>query len=66
MGITQTNISAIESGKPDKIDFLLMDKLCKIFEVDFSYFLEPNNQKQIIKGGKAVGYMADIQNFSLS
>ena len=65
LNITQTNLSAIESGKHDKIDFLLMDKICKVFEVDLNYFLDPNGQKQIIKGENAKGYMANIYNISI-
>ncbi|WP_435525693.1 hypothetical protein [Chryseobacterium indoltheticum] len=29
----------IESGNSKKIDFLLMDKICKFFDKDFEYFL---------------------------
>jgi transcriptional regulator with XRE-family HTH domain len=38
--IGQTTLSNIENGCTDKIDFLLMDKICKLFEVDFKYFTE--------------------------
>lgn len=41
--IGQTTLSNIENGCTDKIDFLLMDKICKIFEVDFKYFTEGDN-----------------------
>ena len=40
LNISQASLSEIESGKTKKIDFLLMDKVCKTFEVDFEYFLE--------------------------
>lgn len=43
LDISQTALSEIESGKTKKIDFLLMDKVCKIFNVDFDYFLNENS-----------------------
>jgi transcriptional regulator with XRE-family HTH domain len=39
LDISQTALSEIESGKTKKIDFLLMHKVCEIFDVDFDYFL---------------------------
>ena len=38
LGISQTTLHNIESDNPQKIDFLLMDKVCNIFDKDFSYF----------------------------
>jgi len=38
LGISQTTLHNIETGNPHKIDFLLMDKVCNIFDKDFSYF----------------------------
>lgn len=43
LDISQTALSEIESGKTKKIDFLMMDKVCKIFDVDFDYFLNNNS-----------------------
>lgn len=39
-GVSQTKIHDIVSGKTQKIDFLFMQKVCEIFEVDFEYFVE--------------------------
>lgn len=39
LAISQTTLSEIESGKTKKIDFLLMHKVCEIFNVEFDYFL---------------------------
>ncbi|MDR3273397.1 MAG: helix-turn-helix domain-containing protein [Flavobacteriaceae bacterium] len=40
LDISQTKLHNIESGHSQKIDFLLMDKVCKVFDKDFEYFLE--------------------------
>lgn len=63
LGISQTALCEIESGKTKKIDFLLMDKVCKEFEVDFDYFIESKHLKQINKDN-AIGYLADNQVFN--
>ena len=39
LNISQTALSEIESGKTKKVDFLLMDKVCNVFVVNFDYFL---------------------------
>lgn len=51
--IGQTTLSNLENGYTDKVDFLLMDKICKLFEVDFKYFTEENNVFHVTnnKGG---------------
>ena len=46
LAIAQATLSNIESGHTQKIDFALMDKVCKEFDVDFEYFSET---KQINK-----------------
>lgn len=56
LDISQTTLSEIESGKTKKIDFLLMDKICKEFEVGFDYFLEDNPVYNVNKNiGGVVG-----------
>jgi len=42
LGVSQTTLHNIETGNPQKIDFLLMDKVCNIFDKDFSYFANDN------------------------
>ena len=42
LGISQTALCEIESGKTKKIDFLLINKIRKEFKVDFDYFLDDN------------------------
>jgi transcriptional regulator with XRE-family HTH domain len=40
LGVSQGDLSKIENDQTKKIDFLLMDKVCKEFDVDFRYFTE--------------------------
>ncbi len=49
LDISQTSLSEIESGKNRKIDFLLIDKICALFDVDFDYFLEEKSNNKIKK-----------------
>lgn len=65
LGIGQTTLGNIESGDTKKIDFLLMDKICKVLEVDFDYFFEETKLKQINKDS-STGYIADTQIFNIS
>ena len=52
LGISQTTLHNIETGNPQKIDFMLMDKVCNVFDKDFSYFANDhvvnNNVKENI------------------
>ncbi len=41
LNIAQSTICKIESGNTDKVDFLLMQKICEYFEINFEYFTEP-------------------------
>ena len=49
LGVSQGDLSKIENDQIKKIDFILMDKVCKEFDVDFSYFLESNQINKIAK-----------------
>ena len=49
LGISQTTLHNIETGNPRKIDFLLMDKVCNIFDKDFSYFAHDNVTNNNVK-----------------
>jgi len=40
LDVSQTTLHNIESENSKKIDFALMDKVCKIFDKDFSYFTD--------------------------
>ncbi|WP_293870659.1 helix-turn-helix transcriptional regulator [Flavobacterium sp.] len=65
LGIAQNTLGLIENGDTKKIDFLLMDKICKVFEVDFNYFIDEVKYKQINKPN-ATGYLAETQHIELS
>jgi transcriptional regulator with XRE-family HTH domain len=52
LDISQTTLCNIESGKSEKIDFLLMDKVCKVFEKDPDYFLDNSVVNNSIKENK--------------
>lgn len=57
LGISQATLSNIESGETKKIDFLLMDKVCQEFEIDFSYFIKGDKHINKVKqnnGGAVV------------
>lgn len=65
LGISQSTLSNIESENSQKIDFHLMDKVCKVFDKDFSYFAEDktvNNNVDNNNGG-VVGYNHGTINF---
>lgn len=65
LGISQGTLCNIESGDTKKIDFLLMDKICKEFDVDFEYFTSRASLKQINRD-KSTGYLGHNQNFTVS
>ena len=62
LDISQTTICNIESGDTGRIDFLLMDKICKEFKVNFDYFIEDKQVNNIEKDKGNVGYNI-INNF---
>lgn len=57
LGIAQTTLCNIESGLAKKIDFLLVNKVCLEFDVDFNYF---TGNTQANKVGKMGGVQAII------
>lgn len=58
LGIGQAALCKIESGKTKEVSFALMDKVCKIFDVDFDYFNSSNNNTNNIEriDGGIVGF----------
>lgn len=40
LDISQSNLSRIENGTVEKVDFLLMQKVCDFFDVESDYFME--------------------------
>ncbi len=61
LGIAQNTLGLIENGDTKKIDFMLMDKICKIFEVDFNYFIDEMKYKQDNKPN-VTGYLAETRH----
>lgn len=53
IGISQAGIHDLISGKTKKIDFLLMHKVCEVFDVGFEYFLE-NTQNYHVKSNAGI------------
>jgi transcriptional regulator with XRE-family HTH domain len=43
LGISQTTLCNIECGRNKKVDFLLIDKICREFNVGFDCFLSKNS-----------------------
>ncbi|MDH6254248.1 DNA-binding Xre family transcriptional regulator [Chryseobacterium sp. H1D6B] len=39
--ISQSKLSKIENGKIKKVDFILMEKICRFFSISNSEFLDP-------------------------
>ena len=48
LNVAQTSVSNFESNKPIP-DFLVMQKVCEVFEVGFEYFVENENEKYVFK-----------------
>lgn len=40
LNISQSCLSSIENGETDKIDFLLMQKVCEVFKIKPEFFFE--------------------------
>ena len=52
VGVSQTKIHEIVSGKTKKVDFLVMQKVCEVFEVGFEYFIEENSTNNNVEKAK--------------
>jgi transcriptional regulator with XRE-family HTH domain len=65
LGIAQATLSNIESGDTKKVDFLLMDKVCKEFEVSFDYFVDDKQVNNVDKNEGTIAYsVGTINNLS--
>lgn len=65
LGIAQTTLCNIESGSTKKIDFLLMDNICKEFKINFDYFIEKKGLNQVNKDS-SIRYMEGKQVLNIS
>ncbi|MCL2289639.1 MAG: helix-turn-helix domain-containing protein [Bacteroidetes bacterium] len=63
LGVSQTTLHNIESGNSQKIDFLLMDKVCNIFDKDFSYFANDSVINNNVKENKG---QVSCENFTIN
>ncbi|WP_445455760.1 helix-turn-helix domain-containing protein [Flavobacterium sp. HNIBRBA15423] len=64
LDIAQTTLSNIESGQTQKIDFALMDKICKEFDVDLGYFTESKQVNKVKKNEGTIAYnVGTVYNF---
>lgn len=61
LGIAQTSISNIEADK-NIPDFLLMEKICNLFNVDLDYFSENRIENCISKKNDANKSSGEIEN----
>ena len=51
LNVAQTSVSNFESNKTIP-DFLVMQKVCEVFEVGFEYFIEENSTNNNVKKAK--------------
>lgn len=54
LDIEQATLSKIESDKTEKLDFLMINKLCDIFQKDFHYFLPEQGNTYNIENNNGV------------
>jgi len=62
LGISQGTLHNIESGHSRKIDFLLMDKICQIFDKDFKYFLDGKTVNTINENHNQTVFLNNLQD----
>lgn len=63
LSISQTALCNLESGDTKKIDFLLINKICNEFEVDFNYFIKDKKVNNIfINNDQKVSHSNSIEN----
>ncbi|MDR2650911.1 MAG: helix-turn-helix transcriptional regulator [Prevotellaceae bacterium] len=63
LGISQTTLHNIEIGASQKIDFLLMDKISRIFDKNLEYFLEDSTVHNNVKENKG---QISCENFTIN
>lgn len=51
LNVAQTSVSNIEANKTIP-DFLVMQKICNVFEVDFEYFVRENDNKTTVENAE--------------
>ena len=56
LNTSQSNLCKIETGTNEKIDFLFMQRVCDLFQVDFDYFVEREKVVNKVKTNNGVVY----------
>ncbi|WP_445721580.1 helix-turn-helix domain-containing protein [Flavobacterium sp.] len=64
LNVAQTSISNFEANKTIP-DFLVMQKVCEVFEVGFEYFVEENQVYNVNKNLGAVGNNSTVNNYTM-
>jgi transcriptional regulator with XRE-family HTH domain len=66
LGISQTKLCNIESNEDKSIDFNLMDKVCKLFDVNFEHFLNDQqiNNVERNEGGVVGSNYGNVYHYS--
>lgn len=62
LDISQTALHYIETGQSKKVDVLLLDKICKLFDVDFDYFIDGKQVNNVETNNGAIAYRIDNFN----
>lgn len=64
LNVGQTSVSNFEANKSIP-DFLVMQKVCEVFEVGFDYFVEDNQIYNVKKNLGAVGNNSTVNNYNI-
>ncbi len=62
LDISQTTLHYIETGHSKKVDVLLLDKICKLFDVGFEYFIDEKQVNNVETNNGAIAYRIDNFN----
>lgn len=62
LDISQSNLSRIENGTVEKVDFLLMQKVCDFFDVESDYFMETETVINDVQNNHGVVYNKGVFN----
>jgi len=63
LGVSQAQLCKIETHQVEKIDVVLMHKICDFFNVDFKYFLEDKIINNNVKENKG---QISCENFTIN
>ena len=66
LGISQTTLHNIESDNPQKIDVMIIAKICSLFDKDFSYFIEDNVINNNVNENKGQQVQVGCEHFTIN